>query len=272
MADSAELIEHVQDSDIVVFPLGLKFHIPQPFEALGLHFHLTKFMALELTVALVMVAVFVPLARWMASGARPRGRWWNMFEVMVVFIRDQVARPAIGRHDSDRFLPFLWTMFFFILFLNLVGLVPWGGSPTGALGVTAALAVVTFAVVLGAGIAKYGVVHFWTGLVPRMDVPLVMKVPLWVMMFFLELLGLVVRHAILAVRLFANMFAGHLVLAVVVGFIAMTAPMLVWYGVAPASVLGAVALSLLELMVALIQAYVFTFLAALFIGMAVHQH
>ena len=78
-----------------------------------------------------MVAIFVPLARRIATGGRPRGRWWNMFEVMVLFIRDQVARPAIGRHDADRFLPFLWTMFFFILFLNLIGLVPWGGSADG---------------------------------------------------------------------------------------------------------------------------------------------
>ena len=84
--------------------------------------------------------------------------------------------------------------------------------------------------------------------------------------------GPVIRHSILAVRLLANMFAGHLVLAVIVGFIAATAQTLLWYGVMPASVLGAVALSLLELLVALIQAYVFTFLAALFIGMAVHQH
>ena len=91
-------------------------------------------MVLELVVAVLMIAIFVPLARRMATGQRPRGRLWNMFEVMVLFIRDEVARPAIGRHDADRFLPFLWTMFFFILFLNLMGLVPWAGSPTGAWG------------------------------------------------------------------------------------------------------------------------------------------
>jgi F-type H+-transporting ATPase subunit a len=195
-----------------------------------------------------------------------------MFEVLVVFLRDQVARPAIGRHEADRFLPFLWTMFFFILFLNLTGLIPWVGSPTGALGVTGALAAITFVTVIGVGMVKFGAVRFWIGQVPHMDVPLAVAVFVKPMIFVLEVFGLCVRHAILAVRLFANMFAGHLVLAVVVGFIATAAPTLAWYGVMPSSVLGAVALDLLEVLVALIQAYVFTFLAALFIGMAVHQH
>ena len=130
-----------------------------------------------------MVAVFVPLARWIASGGRPRGRLWNMFEVMVVFIRDQVARPAIGRHDSDRFLPFLWTMFFFILFLNLVGPGALGRLADRRLGVTAALAAVTFAAVLGAGIAKYGVVRFLARPGPAHGCPPGDGGPLWVMMF-----------------------------------------------------------------------------------------
>ena len=267
MADPAELIDHVKDSDTFHFPMGVEWHLPQIF---GLQ--TTKFMVLELAAAAVMIAVFVPVGQRIASGKPPRGRWWNMIEAMVVFIRDQVARPAIGRHDADRFLPFLWTMFFFILFLNLIGLVPWCGSATGAIAVTAALAAITLAMVVGGGMKKFGPVRFWIGQVPHMDVPFVALVLLWPMLFALEVTGMLVRHVILAVRLFANMFAGHLVLAVVLGFIAMTAESLFWYGVMPASVLGAVALSLLELMVALLQAYVFTYLAALFIGMAVHQH
>ena len=270
MADNSDIIEHVKDSDVFHLPFGRHWDIPQPFEGIGLH--LTKFMLLELVVAVLMIAIFVPMARRMVAGQRPRGRLWNMFEVLVVFIRDQVARPAIGSHDADRFLPFLWNIFFFITFLNLIGLVPWGGSPTGAMGVTGALALITFVTVVGAGIAKFGPVQFWIGQVPHMEVPFVIGLFLRPMIFALEVLGLFIRHSILAVRLFANMFAGHLVLAVVVGFVAATAPTLAWYGVMPTSVLAAVALSLLEIMVALIQAYVFTFLAALFIGMAVHQH
>ena len=151
MADSAELIAHVKDSDVFHLPGGLEIHIPQPFEAIGLH--LTKFMVVELVVALMMLAIFIPLGRKVASGRPPRGRLWNLFEAIILFLRDEVARPAIGSHDADRFLPFLWSQFFFLLFLNLCGLVPWVGSPTGALGVTGAMALVALVVMVGAGMA-----------------------------------------------------------------------------------------------------------------------
>ncbi len=270
MADTAELIGHVKDADAFHLPGGLVVEIPQPFESLGLH--LTKFMVIELLVAVMMIVFFVGMARKIASGRPPKGRLWNMFEVMILFVRDQIARPAIGSHDADRFLPFLWTQFFFILFLDLCGLLPWLGSPTGALGTTGAIAVVTFAVVIGAGMSRFGPIGFWTGQVPHMDVPWIMAIFLKPMIFCIEVMGILVKHFILAVRLFANMFAGHLVLAVIMGFIAQTAATMLWYGVMPVSVLGATALNLLELLVACLQAYVFTFLSALFIGMAVHQH
>jgi len=270
MADAAELIAHVQDAETFHLPFGLTWHIPQPFEALG--FHVTKFMLVEVVVAILMIAVFVPLGRRIAKGGPPKGRLWNMFEVVLVFLRDQVARPAIGQHDADRFMPFIWTTFFFILFMNLMGMLPWVGSPTGTLGCTSALAVVTFVVVVGAGIKRYGTLGYLKGQVPHMDLPFVLKIFLLPMIFVIEVFGLLVKHFVLAMRLFANMFAGHLVLAVILSFIAMTAGTAFWYGVMPASVFGATALNLLELMVAFLQAYVFTFLAALFIGMAVHQH
>jgi F-type H+-transporting ATPase subunit a len=108
--------------------------------------------------------------------------------------------------------------------------------------------------------------------VPEIDIPFGLKLFLYPMIFVIEMFGMLVKHSVLAIRLFANIFAGHLVLALILGFIAQVAGMWVWYGVAPASVFGSVALSLLEVLVCLIQAYVFTFLAAIFIGMAVHQH
>jgi F-type H+-transporting ATPase subunit a len=270
MADPAELINHVKDSDTFHLPFGVEIRVPQPFDAMGLH--VTKFMVVEVVVALVMLAIFIPLARKIATGKPLRGRFWNLLELMVLFIRNEIARPGIGSHDADRFLPFLWTQFFFILLLDLSGLLPWAGSPTGALGVTGAIALVTFGVVIGAGMLRFGPVRFWTGQVPHMDVPWIMAIFLKPMIFGIEVLGILVKHSILAVRLFANMFAGHLVLAVVMSFIAATANSLLWYGVMPTSVVGATALNLLELMVACLQAYVFTFLTALFIGMAVHQH
>jgi F-type H+-transporting ATPase subunit a len=245
--------------------------VPLP-KVLG--FQLTKFMVLELIAAVLMIVVFVPLARRIAKGGPPRGGFWNMFEAMIVFLRDEVARPAIGHHDADRFLPFIWNIFFFILFCNLLGILPWAGSPTGALTVTAAMAVMTFCAVAGSGMTKFGFVGFWKSLVPHMDLPGPLKYLLVPMIFVIEVAGLLIRHVVLAVRLLANMFAGHLVLAVISSFILSTLKMavLLWLGVTVASVLGAAALTLLELFVAFLQAYIFAFLSALFIGMAVHPH
>lgn len=297
--DIAEIGGHVKD--------GSAFHVPQilwqqlpeswkgadahagsiplpswdlgPYELWGAkipqyHFQLTRFMVLELVAAVLMILIFVPLAWRIRRGARPRGLFWNFFEVMLVFIRDEVARPAIGRREADRFLPFVWTVFFFILFCNLLGMIPWAGSPTGALSVTAALAGVAFCTVIGTGMVKHGIVGYWTGMVPHMELPLVLALFLKPMLMVIEVVGLAIRHCVLAVRLLANMFAGHLVLAVIVEFIAATAGtfLLLWAGVAIASVCAAAALSLLELFVAFLQAYVFAFLSALFIGMAIHQH
>ena len=114
-------------------------------------------MVLELVAAVLMVLIFVPLARKLADGKPPKGRFWNMFEAMILFIRNEVVRPAIGRHDADRFLPLILTLFFFILFCNLLGLIPWIGSPTASINVTAPLAVVAFLAGVGAGMKKYGV-------------------------------------------------------------------------------------------------------------------
>ncbi len=201
-----------------------------------------------------------------------RGTFWNLLETMVLYIRDNVVRPAIGAHDADKFLPYLWTLFFFVLFCNLLGILPWSGTPTSALGVTAVLAGITLLTVIGAGMQKLGIVGYWKAQVPHMDLPRPMAVFLLPMIFAIEVIGLFIKHIVLAVRLLANMFAGHVVLAVIIGFIAMSAHSVAWYGIMPASVLGSVALTLLELFVAFLQAYILTFLSALFIGMAVHPH
>lgn len=275
--DLGELASHVKDAPY--------FHLPGFIQLPGqergivplpniMGFQVTKFMVLEVVAAVLMLLIFIPLARKIAKGGPPRGGFWNMFEAMIVFLRDEVARPAIGHHDADRFLPFIWNIFFFILFCNLLGILPWAGSPTGALTVTAAMALVTFCAVVGAGIAKLGLVGFWKSLVPHMDLPGALKYVLIPMIFAIEFAGLLIRHVVLAVRLLANMFAGHLVLAVIMSFILSTIKMAVilWLGVTVASVLGAAALTLLELFVAFLQAYIFAFLSALFIGMAVHPH
>src|SRR4029079_8267490 len=145
---------------------------------------------------------------------------------------DQVARPAFGGHGADKFVPFLWTVFFFILVNNLLGLIPWLGSATGALATTAAMALITFLTVCIAGMAELGPVGFWKAQVPHMDLPLVLAIFLKPMIFAIEILGMGIKHFVLAVRLLANMMAGHLVLAVIVGFIAASAGSVAWWGVA----------------------------------------
>lgn len=287
--DAAHLVGHVKDAPYFEVPRAISpdghLYIPQGYisdEPLvaanadlhmeALDFTLTKFMVLEVVVAVVIAFVFIILANFMASGARPRGRIWNLLEAMICFIRDEVAEPAIGHHDARKFLPFLWTLFFFILGCNLMGMFPWAGSPTGALGVTGALAIIALIAVTAAGMKKLGPVGFLKAQVPHMELPFVLAVLLIPMIFVIEIVGLLIKHLILAMRLLANMFAGHLVLAVILGFIAASAGSSLHYGVASASVLGATALSMLELFVAFLQAYIFTFLTALFIGMAVHPH
>ena len=281
MAEASHVLDHVHDAYFfeVPFFLGEKWVIPQVLGGtLDANYHpvsgfcISKFMVVEVFVGLLLCAVFIPLARRISSGDRPQGRIWNFFEVLLLFIRDQVCRPAIGRHDADRFMPFLWTMFFFVLFCNLVGMVPRAGAATSSLAVTGVLALFTFATVLLAGMTKLGILGFWKAQVPPMDLPFVLAIFLIPMIFVIEVIGLLIKHSVLAIRLLANMFAGHVVLAVIVGFIAMTADTYFWGLVMPVSVLGAGALSLLELFVAFLQAYIFTFLSALFIGMAVHPH
>lgn len=234
---------------------------------------ITRFMITEVIAAILLMLILIPVARHAARRPVSRGPFMNMFEAMILFIRDQVARPAIGGHGADAYLPYLWTVFFFVLFNNLLGLIPGMASATGNINVTGVLALMTLGTVLLAGMREMGAVGFWLGIVPHMDVPKPILVLLWPLMFLIEVAGLVIRHTVLAVRLFANMFAGHVVLAVILGFILLArSEGLLWYPVTGASVVGIILLSLLELFVAFLQAYIFTFLSALFIGSAVHPH
>ncbi len=266
-------LDHVIDHPTLEFPwwnpptYELRIDLPQ---IAGVQ--ITRFMVMELVAAILIVVLVVPVVRHASRHHVSRGGFMNAFETLLLFIRDDVARPAIGGHGADRFLPYLWTAFFFVLFNNLLGMIPGFASPTGNINVTAVLAVMTFVVVVAAGIQQLGFAGYWVGLVPHLDVPPALKVFLWPLMFLIEILGLVIKHIVLAVRLFANMFAGHVVLAVILGFILLTYKTAVFYLVMPASIGGVVFLSLLELFVAFLQAYIFTFLSALFIGAAVHPH
>jgi F-type H+-transporting ATPase subunit a len=269
-------LHHVIDSkeEIELFTtFGHSIPLPPPIELpiIG-KVYFSKFVILELVAALLICVIYIPLGISINRGGIPRGSFANFFEVFLTFVRDQIAKPSIGEHDADRFVPFLWTLFLFILFNNLLGMVPFGGSPTASIYVTGAFALIVFGFMHGSGVAKMGFVHYVASLWPHMDVPFPLGLFIKPLIFVLEWLGVVVRNAVLAVRLFANMFAGHTVLATLLIFIYMarnSGPLL-WGGVTFSSVAGIVALSLLELFVAVLQAYIFTFLTALFMGMALH--
>jgi F-type H+-transporting ATPase subunit a len=294
--DPNALFSHVEDSTELHLPRFMTadgsghFKIPQPLmrekpllkvqtgntlvdsTIKPLDFKITKFMVIELVVAILLCVFFIGLAKALKGGALARTRFGNILEAMLLYFRDYVARPCIGGHDADRFVPFLWTIFFFVLGCNLFGMIPWMGSPTGSLAVTGALAFTTFLVVIGAGVQKLGPVGMVKSFVPHMDLSPGLKIILVPMIFAIEIFGMLIKHCVLAVRLLANMMGGHVVLAVIIAFIAASAQSLLWWVVTPTSVLGATALSMLELFVAFLQAYIFTFLSALFIGMAVHPH
>ena len=244
-----------------------------PNQFLGqVSFQPSKFVILELIGALILCAIFIPFANRIKNGDRPKGRFSNMLDSALCYVRDEIAVPGIGSHDAKRFLPFVWTVFFFVLVLNLIGMVPGLGAATGSISVTSALAIAVFVVVVGTGMKKMGVVGFLKAQAPHLDIPPALKLVLLPMIWAIEVFGLMIKHMVLAVRLFANMFADHLVLGVFVAFIGVTWGSSLSWGVAPVAILASVAISLLELLVAFIQAYVFAFLTSLFIGAAIHPH
>jgi F-type H+-transporting ATPase subunit a len=272
--------EHVMDTKVWEFfsnAFGDKkeialpgFHIP--FGSQTYHFQITKFMILEVIAAALILLIYIPMARRVQTGELPKGRWWNAFESLLTFIRNEVAKPNLGEHDADKYVPYLWTLFLFLLFCNLLGMFPFMGSPTASIWVTGALACISFVMIHGAAAVKMGPVHYVQSMWPHIDVPYVG----WffsLMIFCIEFVSTGIKSGVLAVRLFANMFAGHMVFAVILLFIVTAAKgNNVWLlgGVSVASVVGVVALSLLELFVAFLQAYIFVFLTALFMGMSLH--
>jgi F-type H+-transporting ATPase subunit a len=255
---AAHIFHHVQDETVV--PLG--FWAKNRYVRLDITKHVVN-MWIAAGILLIVVGL----------GARkraliPKGGY-NLLESLVMFIRDEISVKNIGHH-AHLYTGYLCTAFFFILFMNLTGLLPipkWGGFPgvstaTGNISVTVVLALFTFGLTQIAGMRAQGVVGYWTHLVPG-GVPKA----LWPLMFVIEFFGLFTKPFALTVRLFANMVAGHIVIFFL---IALTLFISVW--VAPVSIAFALGIFLLELFVALVQAYVFTMLSALFIGMTQHAH
>jgi len=238
----------------------------------GIPFTLTRFMITELVAATLVACSFIWLARRVKEGGLPKGKLWNFLEMLLIFVRDDIAKPVLGDKEAKVFLPFLWTVFFFVLTCNLIGMVPTMGSPTASIWMTAGLALISFLLFHAVPIYKIGLIPYLKTMWVQVDVP-VLGFLISLLLFIIEFLGTFIKATVLAIRLFANIFAGHVVLATILVFAA-TANILTTTGVAISvfTVLGAVALSLLELLVAGLQAYIFTFLTALFISLPLIHH
>lgn len=201
----------------------------------------------------------------------------NAIEAICVYFREEVARPALGKH-TDRFVPYIWSVFFFVLTMNLLGIVPiaplaellhlphLGGTATANIWVTGAMAATSLIMIVVNGL-RFGGRHYLAHFMPG---------PWWLAPILLpvEILGLFAKAFALAVRLFANMVAGHTLLAVLLGFV--LSAFAGGYGmlnlIALPVVLGSIAISMLEIFVAFLQAFVFTFLTAVFVGQSVLLH
>jgi F-type H+-transporting ATPase subunit a len=217
--------------------------------------------------AALLVVVIIRLAlRTYRQDRVPRGLG-ALVEGLVLFVRDEIAEKSIGHEDARRFTPLLCSFFFFILVAALLGLFPFSATSTGNLAVTMALAMVSFCAQQYAGISKYGLVHHFQALVPP-------GLPPWLLpiMIPVEILGMFTKPFALMIRLFANMLAGHMVITSLLMLVPLVATVSTFLGVAfiPVSYGLALFIMLLEVLVALIQAYIFTLLTAIFIGMYAH--
>jgi F-type H+-transporting ATPase subunit a len=246
------LMHHVTDArygHLVVGPLDL-----------GPTKHLLFFV-----LAAAIVLVIVRLAIRSYRDGIPTGLGAAV-ETLVVYVRDEIAEKNIG-HDGAKYTPLLLSFFFFILIAAILGLLPFSSTSTGNISVTMGLAVVAFLATQFAGISKYGVVHHFTNMIPP-------GLPKWLLPIIIpvEILGMLSKPFALMIRLFANMLAGHMVITTLLLLIPLMSAIGLLFGVPMIPIALALALFImtLEILVAFIQAYVFTLLTSIFIGMSAH--
>lgn len=220
--------------------------------------------SLFVVATLLLIGGFKAAAHAKARPEKGRGLLSQLFEVLIKFIRDDVAKPNMGPY-ANKYLPLVLTFFFFTLFANLWGMVPIliTQAPTSNINVTGALAIVVLVCMFGLGIKEQGMGNFVKHLCPSG-----LPAPILILMYPIELIGPLTKCFALAVRLFANMCAGHIILAAFSG-LAMSGDNFNYIALFPAYLMS-VAISMLEVFVAFLQAYVFTMLSSMFIGSFVH--
>jgi F-type H+-transporting ATPase subunit a len=220
-------------------------------------------MSITRHIVMMWVASFLLVVLMVKAFRKPDGvpsGFANFFEAIVIFLRDEVVLPIMGE-DGKKYLPFLLTIFFFVLFCNLLGLIPYCATATGNISVTAGLAICTFLVMIGSGMANNGFFGFFKSLIPSGVPPLLL-----IILIPVELISLFVKPFALCVRLFANMVGGHVAILVFLGLIIIMQNEWIAIGAVP----FAAAIYLLEIFVGFVQAFVFTLLSTVFIGMAAH--
>ncbi len=224
-----------------------------------LDFSITKNVVAILLVSVIMFLLFGGLAKSYKKGALPTG-FGRVLEPLVIYVRDEIAIPNIGKEKHRKFMGFLLTVFFFIWILNLLGMTPLGVNVTGNIAITVCLALFTYFITQFSANKEYWKHIFWMP-----GVPVIMKIVLMP----IEILGTLTKPFALLIRLFANITAGHVVIMSLIALI-FTAQNI--YVMTPVSLLLTLFISVIELLVAFLQAFIFTMLSALFIGLAVQEH
>lgn len=265
---------HIMDSHALDYPclksgficeLELPQWAPIHLGSVAIDLSPTKIVVMLLIAAtLCLLTLLVAArahARQHATSGQPKG-FANGVEALVLYIRQEVILPNVGHH-GEAYAPFVLTLFFFILFANLLGLIPYGATATGNISVTATLAIVTFIVIELAGMRTLGKGYIKTIVYWPSDQPFIMNAMLTPLMTPIELISKFTKPFALAIRLFANMTAGHIVILALVGLIFTFGS----YALAPLPLVIALAITVLEVFIAFLQAYVFALLASVFIGL-----
>jgi len=234
--------------------------------------HVIFMVVAALLVFLTMRIAGQKLQKQRASEKAPKG-FANAIEAMVLFVRNDIAIANIG-HDGAKFAPLILTLFFFILYMNLLGLIPFGATATGNVAVTAGLAVISFVVIEISGFVKLGPAGYMRTIFPKVPgLTGVGAVAMSIFMAPIEILGKLVKPFALCVRLFGNMTAGHFVILSLLGIIFLFGHLSFWnWGIGIITATLVLAIMMLELFVGLLQAYVFALLTAVFIGLMQHEH
>jgi F-type H+-transporting ATPase subunit a len=286
MAKQIDPFSHVVDSGHIEFFGGLELQGLETKSGVPLKF------VIFITVSAIGVALMmIWLGRKMKNGDPPRGKLWNLAESLLFFVRDKIAIPSLGEHDGRAYMPYLTSLFLFIFAMNLMGLVPFLGSPTASIAVTGALALLAFVVIHTVGIRELGTQKYLKSFVPHIDIEggaamQFLAKTITVGITGIEVVTAFIRCIVLAVRLFANMLAGHTALFMILFFIALVSnpdyqvafvakqgegvQNVMWGATALFSVALVTALSLLEIFIAGLQAFIFTFLTAVYIALAKH--